>query len=70
MNVFLNKEVNNKVAVSNFFLKVSQISQGKHLQQNLFFDKVTYLMSATLLKKSAGKCFLVNFMKFLRTYFL
>ena len=41
MNVFFNREVNNKVAVLNFFLKVSQISQGKHLQQNLFFDKVT-----------------------------
>ena len=44
---------------------------GKHLCQSLFFNKVIGLMSATLLKKRLWyRCFLVNFVKFLRTPFL
>ena len=43
---------------------------GKHLRQSLFFNKVTGLRSETLLKKRLWhKCFLVNFVKFLRTPF-
>ena len=44
---------------------------GKHLCQRLFFNKVTGLRPATLLKKSLwNTCFPVNFTKFLRTPFL
>ena len=44
---------------------------GKHLCQSLFFNKVTGLRSATLLKKRLLHWwFLVSFVKFLRTPFL
>ena len=44
---------------------------GKHLCQSLFFNKVTGLRPATLLKKKLWhRCFLVNFVKFLRALFL
>ena len=44
---------------------------GKHLCQSFFFNKVARLRSATLLKKRLWHtCFLVNFVKFLRTTFL
>ena len=44
---------------------------GKHLCQNLFFNKVAGLRPATLLKNSLWhKYFSVNFPKFLRTPFL
>ena len=43
----------------------------KHLCQSLFFNKVSGLRSATLLKTRVWhRCFLVNFAKFLRTPFL
>ena len=43
---------------------------GKHLCQSLFFNKVTDLRPATLLKKRLWhKCFPVNLAKFLRTLF-
>ena len=43
----------------------------KHLCQSLFFNKVTRLMSATLLKKWLWhRCFSVNFAKLLGTPFL
>ena len=43
---------------------------GKHLCQSLFFNKVASLRPATLLKKRLWhRCFLVNFVKFLRTTF-
>ena len=43
----------------------------KHLYQSLFFNEVTGLKSATLLKKRLWhKCFAVNFAKFPRTPFL
>ena len=43
-------------------------STGKHLCQNLFFNKVVGLRPATLLKKRLWhKCFPMNFAKFLRT---
>ena len=44
---------------------------GKHLCQNIFFNKVAGLKPATLLKKRLWhRCFPVNFVKFLRTPFL
>ena len=46
-------------------------STGKHLCQGLFFNKVTDLRPATLLKKRLWhKCFPVNFAKFPRAPFL
>ena len=43
---------------------------GKHLYQSPFFNKVTGLRPATLLKKRLWhRCFLVNFAKFIRTPF-
>ena len=43
---------------------------GKHLCQSLFFNKVAGLRPATLLKRRLWhRCFLVNFLKFLRTTF-
>ena len=43
---------------------------GKHLCQSLFFSKAAGLRPATLLKKRfCHRCFLVNFLKFLRTPF-
>ena len=43
---------------------------GKHLSQSLFINKVAGLRPATLLKKKLwGKCFPLNFAKFLRTPF-
>ena len=43
---------------------------GKHLCQNLFFNKVAALRPATLLKKRLWhRCFPVSFVKFLRTPF-
>ena len=42
--------------------------KGKHLCQSLFFNKVTGLNPATLLKKRLWhRCFPVNFAKLLRT---
>ena len=44
---------------------------GKHLCQNLFFNKVAGLRCATLLKEKLwNRCFPGNFAKFLRTPFL
>ena len=43
---------------------------AKHLCQSLFFNKVAGLRPVTLLKKRLWhRCFLVNFVKFLRTPF-
>ena len=42
---------------------------GKHLCHSLFFNKVTCLTPATLLKKILwDRCFPVNFAKFFRTH--
>ena len=44
--------------------------KGKRLCQSLFFNKVTGLRPATLLKKRPWhRCFPVNFARFLRTTF-
>ena len=43
---------------------------GKHLCQSLFFNKVSDLRPATLLKSFWYRCFPVNFAKFPRTSFL
>ena len=45
-------------------------STGKHLCQNLFFNKVASLRAATLLKKKLWhRCFLMNIVKFPRIPF-
>ena len=44
---------------------------GKHMRQSLFFNKISGLKFATLLKKRLWhRCLPVNFAKFLRTPFL
>ena len=44
---------------------------GKHLHQRLFFNNVTDLRDATLLRRKLWhKCFPVDFAKFLRTPYL
>ena len=43
---------------------------GKHLCQNLFFNKVAGLPATLLKKRLWYRCFPVNFAKFLRTPFL
>ena len=56
---------NNKDALRNLAKFI-----GKHLCQNLLFNKVAGLRPATLLKKRLWyRCFLVNIVKFLRTPF-
>ena len=53
----------------NFALKNFTKFTGKHLCQNLFFNKVA--VPETLLKKRFWhRCFHLNFVKFLRTSFL
>ena len=53
-----------KIGVLKAFAKFTR----KHLCQSLFFNKVTDLRPATLLKKRLRhKCFPLNFAKFLRT---
>ena len=52
-------------------IKVVLRNTGKHLCRSLFFNKVTGLRPATLLKRRLWhRCFSVNFAKFLRTLFL
>ena len=52
----------------NEVLKISSNFTGKHLRQSLFFNTVTGLRPATLLKKRLWHMpFPVNFEKFLRT---
>ena len=54
--------------VEKVYLEISQKFTGKHLCQNLFFNKVAGLGPATLLKKRLWhRCFHVKFPKFLRT---
>ena len=53
------------------FLRNFAIFTGKHLCRSLFFNKLTGLRPAILLKKRLWhRCFPVNFGKFLRTSFL
>ena len=53
------------------FLKNFTKFSGKHLCWSLFFNKVSGMRPATLLKKRLQQsCFPVNFVKFLRTPFL
>ena len=63
--------VNEKCSVKRVFLRNFAKFTGKHLCQSLFFNKITGLRTATLLKKRLlHRCFPVNFAKFLRTPFL
>ena len=56
-----------KKGVFKYFKKFT----GKHLYQNLFFNKVTGLGSGTFFKNRLWhRCFPVNFVNFLRTTFL
>ena len=58
-----------RAAVKMVFLKISQNSQ-ENTCASLFLNKVAGLRLAALLKKRLWrKCFLVNFVKFLRTTF-
>ena len=53
------------------FLRNFAKFKGKHLCQSLFFNKVTGVRTATLLKKRLRhRFFPMNFAKFLRTPFL
>ena len=58
-----------KCSVEKVFLEILQNSQaGKHLCQSFFFNKVSGLRPATLLKKRIWhRCFPANFAKFLKT---
>ena len=59
-----------KVSCKKVILRNFSKLRGKHLCQSLFFSKVVNLRSATLLKKRLShRCFLVDFVKFLRTAF-
>ena len=56
-----------KISVLNNFAKLT----GKHLCQNLFFNKVAGLRPATFLQKRLWhRCFPVNFAKFVGAFFL
>ena len=64
------KQPSNKTKIKKVFLKMSLNSQGKHLSQSLYFNKVADLRPATLLKKKLWhRGFYVNFKKFARTLF-
>ena len=55
-----------KISVLNNFAKLT----GKHLCQNLFFNKVAGLRPATFLQKRLWhRCFPVNFAKFVGAFF-
>ena len=60
-----------KVFFKKGVLKIFVKFTGMHLCQTLFFNKVTGLMSATVLKRRFQySCFSQNFVKFLRTCLL
>ena len=67
--VFLQKQPLEVFYVKRFFRNLTKFI-GKHLCQSLFFNKVASLRTPTLLKKRLWhRCFLTNFVKFLRTHF-
>ena len=58
-------------SVKKDFLRNFAKFTGKHMCQGLFFNKVTSMRHATLLRKRLwNRCFSVKFTKFLRTPFL
>ena len=60
-----------KYSMKKVILKNFSKFTGKHLCQNLFFNKFAGLKPAALFKKRLWeRCFSVNFEKFLRTPFL
>ena len=60
-----------RCSVKKLLLKSLAKFTGKHLCQNLFFNKVAGLRSVALLKKGLWhRCFVVNVVKFLRITFL
>ena len=59
-----------RCSLKKVFLKNFRKFSGKHLCWSLFFNKVSRLRPATLLKKRLQqRCFPVNFVKFLRIRF-
>ena len=74
--MFINDDYMLKSSISEVFYKKGVLRnftkfKGKHLCQSLFFNKVTGLRPATLLKERLWhKSFPVNFVKFLKTPFL
>ena len=65
------EEVVQGCSVKKSFLRNFTKFTGKHLCQSLFFNKVAGIRPVTLLKKRLWHmCFLVNFMKLLKTLFL
>ena len=74
--MFINDDYMLKSSLSEVFYKKGVLRnftkfKGKHLCQSLFFNKVTGLRPATLLKERLWhKSFPVNFVKFLKTPFL
>ena len=70
-NIALPETVAQGCSVKKVFLETSQNSTGKHFFQSLFFNKITDLRPATLLKKGLWHSWIpVNFAKFLQTRFL
>ena len=68
---YLYISVAQRCSVIKMFIEISQKFTRKHLCQGLFFNKVSGLGSATLLKKRLWHWWTpVNFAKFLRTLFL
>ena len=70
-SILLTEAVVRRCSVKKGFLRNFTKFTGKQLGQSLIFNKVAGLRPATLLKKRLWyRCFLVNFVKFLRTPFL
>ena len=67
---YLSRNIHPAVFSKKRVLKIFSKFKRKHLYESLSFNKVAGLRSATLLKKRLWhRCFLVNFVKFLRTLF-
>ena len=68
---YLSRNIRPAVFSKKGVLKIFAKFKRKHLYESLSFNKVVGLRSATLLKKRLlHRCFLVNFVEFLRTPFL
>ena len=59
-----------RCSIKNMFLKISQKFTGKHLCQSLFLIKLQASSCNFIKKRLWQRCFLVNFVKFLRMAFL
>ena len=71
MNLLSRKAVVLRFSVKKMFLEISQNSQENTCVRTLFLNKVVGLRPPTLLnERLRHRCFLRNFVKFLRTCFL